>query len=216
MVAIENSAVFAVRQNRSLGFLIVLGTVGAALLVAAVAFILSGAETNGARSAAELVMRFSAFVFVIAWVAEPLARLLPFKAVKVLGDEQPALALAFMAVYAMFLGCVALPYFLTGVATPLPTMVFCAFSAGILGVMFLSRRDDFGRFMGRGKRAMQSLSWGFFWVVFTAGALERMVGPHRPDAYYGLIVDLLVAALLVRFADAFLHGHKSRMAEKVG
>jgi hypothetical protein len=35
--------------------------------------------------------------------------------------------------------------------------------------------------------------------------LDRMVGPHRPDGgIYGWLLLLLVIAIMVRFADAFM------------
>jgi len=43
----------------------------------------------------------------------------------------------------------------------------------------------------------------YFWLCYSAMALARISGPHRPDAYYGISLCLMIAALLVRYADTW-------------
>jgi hypothetical protein len=42
-----------------------------------------------------------------------------------------------------------------------------------------------------------------FWLGYAFTGLEHITGPHRPDAYYGFSLLLMIAALLLRFADHF-------------
>jgi hypothetical protein len=44
----------------------------------------------------------------------------------------------------------------------------------------------------------------YFWLCYALMALARISGPHRPDAYYGISLCLMVAALLLRYADHWL------------
>ena len=43
----------------------------------------------------------------------------------------------------------------------------------------------------------------FFWLTYALTGLARISGPHRPDAFYGFSLSLMVVALLLRFADRF-------------
>jgi hypothetical protein len=129
--------------------------------------------------------------------------------------EQAGQRLAFAAIYGVFLLCVTAPYFLSDAHMPLPTAAFSILSAGILAVMLLSAHEGTVRFFGPSAwRTMQGLAAGYFRLVFFLGNLDHMVGPHRPDRFYGFAVSVLLAALLIRFAAAFVERHNIRLAEK--
>jgi hypothetical protein len=42
-----------------------------------------------------------------------------------------------------------------------------------------------------------------FWLAYALTGLEHISGPHRPDGFYGVSILLMIAALLLRFADDF-------------
>ena len=47
----------------------------------------------------------------------------------------------------------------------------------------------------------------YFWLCYCLMALARISGPHRPDAFYGISLSLMIAALLLRYADRWLARH---------
>jgi len=194
---------------------IAFGGTGFALCLAAGAFLLRGGGMAGSGFAARVVLVAAAFTFVIAYVAKPLSRLFPSAATRVLGRERAGLTQAFAGIYAVFLACLALPNFLIGEITPLPTLAFAILSTFILAVMLFSTSTR--RILGsRAGRTMLGLANAYFWCVFAANDLDQMVGPHQAsgfDAFYRLSLILLLLALLVRFADAFVERRRVRMAE---
>jgi hypothetical protein len=210
---LDGTAASALAGRRTLTVAFV-GT-GLALLLAAGAFLLRGGGMIGSGSAARLVLAGASLAFIIAYVAMPLSRLFPSATTRALGRERAGLTQAFAGVYAVFLSCITLPYFLTGEAIPLPTLAFAVFSTLILAVMLFgtSTRRILGSPAGR---AMVGLSNAYFWCAFAASDLDHMVGPHQKgifDLFYHFSLILLVLALLVRFADAFMERRKVRMAE---
>jgi hypothetical protein len=217
MVAIDNAfGAFppaTVPRPRPLAF--ALCAIAAALALASVAFVIHGGDRNGARFAADMVMRFSSLAFVVFYVAGPLARLIPVRATAVLRQERLGLALAFVAIYGVFLACVAAQYFTIGAAMPLPAEAFCGLSAMILTALAISSYNN--TVVERPRvawRALESLGCGYFWLVFAVSNLDYVVGPHRPDRFHGFALCLLVLALLIRFADSFVQRHKFRLAEQ--
>ncbi len=218
MVAVESVAGYAApawQPHRRTSTLVASGCI-VAVSVALFAFLLRGGGMNGAHYAAELVQRIAALVFVVAFVAGPLARLYPTPLTTTLGREQRGLMLAFAAVYGVFMASLVAPYLLSGTPLPVATAALCAFSGFILAVLLACTYDVSGRFLGpQACRGLQTLAGGYFWLAFALGDLDRLAGPHRPDSYYGLALFLLIAALLVRFADSFVQRRKFQQAEKV-
>ena len=43
-----------------------------------------------------------------------------------------------------------------------------------------------------------------FWLTYALTGLAHLSGPHRPDAFYGVSLSLMIMALLLRFADRFV------------
>jgi hypothetical protein len=41
----------------------------------------------------------------------------------------------------------------------------------------------------------------YFWLCYSIMALARISGPHRPDAFYGISLSLMVVGLLARYAN---------------
>ena len=181
-----------------------------ALCLAAGAFIF-----HSGGYAARLVYAVASLAFVVAYVAKPLCRLIPSDATRALGRESVGLTQAFGGMYAVFLATILLPGFLTDDGFSLPTLAFAALSAVILGVMMFGTSTK--RILGsRAGRTMLGLSNAYFWCAFAASDLDHIVGPHRAsvfDVFYDISLCLLVLALLVRFADAFVERRRVRMAE---
>jgi hypothetical protein len=165
--------------------------------------------------AARLVFAVASLAFVIAYIAKPLCRLIPSDATRALGREGIGLTQAFCGMYAVFLACIVLPGVLTDDDFAVPTLAFATLSAVILAVMMFGTSTK--RILGsRAGRTMLGLSNAYFWCAFAASDLDHMVGPHRAsvfDVFYEISLGLLVLALFIRFADAFVERRRVRMAE---
>ncbi len=188
---------------------------GLALLLAIGGFIIRGGGVNGIRFGAGLVLVASSIAFVVAYIAQPLCRLVPTNATRALGRERAGLTNAFACMYAVFLASIVLPGGLAGEPLALPTLAFAIISTAILAVLVFgaSTRRVLGPSAGR---AVLGLASAYFWCAFAVNDLNHMVGPRRADwlePLYVLSLALLVLALLLRFADAFLERRKVRMAE---
>ena len=217
MVAIDSSmdVIPAARhETEHTGQIILFALLGSALLATA-SLVLNGAD--GWRVASDMVSRFSLLVFVAAMIVEPLARFFPTRTMRALGQERGSLVLAFAATAAASLACIVLPAELGGEALTVPAIAYCVLTGLILVVMLFSGHPATMRFLGAPAwRAMQRIATSYFWLVFTLSLIERLIGPHRPDSWPGFALMLLVAALLLRFADAFWANiRRPALAEKV-
>ena len=174
------------------------------LAVAMIAFGLHGADANAARFAATTVFRVSGIAFLLFYLAGPASRLIPSWATRTVARERTGLALAFAAMYVVFLLCALAPDYFAGTRLPLATLAFAVFSTMILAVIIAGERAGFADASWRlALRAMETVGVAYFWAVYAVDDLGHMSGPHRPDGFYAVSLSILVAALLVRFADSF-------------
>ena len=212
MAAIDTDVpVFApARQGGQRRTTLALSGAAIGLGVAVVSFLWHGGDGNAARFAAQMVFRASSVAFLVYYLAMPLARLVPTRATLTLGRRRNGLALAFVGMYVVFLGCTLTPDAMSGAHVPLATLFFCAFSGLILAVVVA------GAYAGRADaawrsawRAMETLGIGYFWLVFAIDALDHVVGPHRAGSdYYGISLLVFAMAILVRFADSFAQRYR--------
>ena len=206
MVAIENTPdtpahTAETAYTRPIVLFAMLGT---ALLVVA-SLVLAGASGSGWKVAADMVSRFALLLFVAAMTVEPLARLLPLAVVQAAGRERHSLILAFICATGASVACVAAPALILGESWPIPAAAYCFLTAIILVVMLFSAHPATIRFLGEPSwRALQRIAVAYFWIMFVLTDADRLIGPHRPDSWPGFALLLLTAALLLRFADAFV------------
>jgi hypothetical protein len=167
---------------------------------------LTGFDDAGIRRGSELAWRFASFVFVAASVAGPLARLVPF--FKRLNALRRQLIWSFCASYGVFLAALLLPNGLGGVThdDAIAGVVFFALFGGSAMVVmaYAASREAKARFGEKIRRALLCVAASFFWLTYALTGLEHISGPHRPDAYYGTSLSLMILALLLRFADRFV------------
>jgi hypothetical protein len=156
-----------------------------------------------------LVLFLSSLVFVLYYVAGPLCRLIPAPVTQVIGAEQFALAHGFVGTTAVFLFFALAPDWMVGARTSLPTLIYALITVAVVAVFLMSAGSRHGA-RSATLRSLQSLSSGYFWLAFAFTDINHMVGPHRPDGnYYGLSLALLVLALLIRFADAYVERRRT-------
>jgi hypothetical protein len=184
--------------------------VGAIALTAAVlvggGILARGFSENGFRLGSELAWRFTCFVFFAMLIAGPVARLAgPFlPSAHILEDISRKLIWGFCASYAVYLAAVLVP---NAVQLSAGATLFVLFGAGVTAVMAataapLTTRWTHAPLIGaRVRRTVLGIAAIYFWLCYALMALARISGPHRPDDFYGLSLCLMIAALLLRFAD---------------
>jgi hypothetical protein len=176
----------------------------AALAVALATFVMEGRDINAMRASAMMVFRASSAAFLLFYLAGPISRLIRTRPTVVLARERTGLALAFAAMYAVFLACLIAPDVLVGTRIPLANLTFAAFSSLILVVVLMGERAALAESSWRSAlRTMEVVGVAYFWAAYAVNDLDHLSGPHRPDGYYGASLTVLCVALLVRFADAF-------------
>lgn len=212
MVALDNSAFF----ERVPRFRLTLGPlVGGIALTAAVlvlgAILLRGFAENGFRLGSQLAWRFGSLVFFAALVAGPACRI----ATRFLPGLAPPDSLSrklvwgFCASYGVYLLSVFLP---NVIRLSAGATLMVAFGGGVALVMALAaaplkRLGDKAIIPEKIRRVLLGTATMYFWLCYSLMALARISGPHRPDAYYGISLCLMVVGLLARYADRWF-SHK--------
>jgi hypothetical protein len=176
-----------------------------AALIGLIAMAMHGFNDRGLRLASELDWRFASFVFFAAAIAGPVGRMLPLDIGKQLRALRRPLVWSFCASYAVFLAALLLPNTLGGVTHADLTAgmtVFSLFGGFIVAVMaFAAGREAVALLGAQAQRALLVVAGGFFWLTYALTGLAHLSGPHRPDAFYGISLCLMILALLLRFAD---------------
>jgi hypothetical protein len=215
MVALDNAALMGqpVRASR-LGFSLapLVGGIalGAAMIVMGAIFY-RGFTENGFRLGSQLAWRYTSFVFFAAMVAGPLCRIVArfvpaFTAPQSLGRK---LAWGFCASYAVYLLSVFVP---NVIALSAGATLMVLFGGGVALVMAaavapLKRLGGKPIISDKVRRVLLGSAAIYFWLCYCLMALARISGPHRPDAFYGISLCLMVVGLLARYADRWLAHH---------
>lgn len=164
-----------------------------------------GFNDAGVRLASEVAWRFASFVFFAAVVTGPLCRLVSAQRVSVLRRQ---IVWSFCASYAVFLAVMLLPNLMAGAthdASTLGMVMFSLFGGGAAAMMAYTVTPEAGQRLGeKSQRALLSVAASFFWLTYALTGLAHLSGPHRPDKFYGISLSLMLAALLLRFADRFI------------
>jgi hypothetical protein len=210
MVALDNSSLLGHARIPRLRFFLSPLAAGIALvafaLVAGTLF-LRGFSDNGFRVASQLAWRYASFVFFAVLAAGPACRITArfFCAFKAPADLSRRLVWGFCASYGLFLLLVFLPNVIDPSAGATLMVLFGGFVALIMALSAAPLAQD--RFiLEKARRALLVTAAGYFWLCYSIMALARLSGPHRPDAFYGASLILMVAGLLIRYADHWFSG----------
>ena len=164
-----------------------------------------GFGDQGLRLGSEFAWRFASFVFAAAVMAGPVCRLMPFDAFKHADGFKRQAIWSFCACYGVFLASMILPNTLGGVTHGDETLgmtLFALFGGGAACMMAYSASQSAVERVGeKPRRALLSVAASFFWLTYALTGLAHLSGPHRPDAFYGVSLSLMILALLLRFAD---------------
>jgi hypothetical protein len=182
------------------------GLAAAALVLGTMAS--HGFDDDGLRIGSELSWRFASFVFVAAVIAGPLCRLIPLELFRPVAARRRQLIWSFCVSYGVFLAAMVLPNTLGGVTHEDATAgmtLFSLFGGGAAAVMaYAAGRNAVARLGEKTRRALLYIAASFFWLTYALTGLAHLSGPHRPDAFYGVSLSLMILALLLRFADRFV------------
>jgi hypothetical protein len=220
MVALDNSALFGERHAR---FRITLAPlVGAIALVAAMlvigAILARGFAENGFRLGSQLAWRYVSFVFFAALVAGPALRV-SARFTQVVPSEglSRKLVWGFCASYGVYLLSVFLPNVIRPSAGATMMVLFGAGLALVMAAAIAPLKRLGGKpiVSDKVRRALLGGAAIYFWLSYCLMALARISGPHRPDAFYGISLCLMVTGLLVRYADRWFAHHDGPQAPVV-
>ncbi|MEP6831228.1 MAG: hypothetical protein ABI963_12875 [Rhizomicrobium sp.] len=168
-------------------------------------FAVRGFSENGLRLGSELAWRFTCFVFFAAIIAGPLARLIPSQTLHRICEQRRQLIWGFCASFGVYLASVLVPNLLAhrddltaGMTT------FVMFGAGLIVIIGYTASRQAADLLGEtARRTILVVGLSTFWLAYALTGLAYISGPHRPDAFYGFSLSLMIAALLLRFADRF-------------
>ena len=188
-----------------------LAMVSGALVIGAL--ISRGFSENGFRLGSQWAWRYACFVFFAALVGGPACRILA----RFHPDFTPPASLSrrlvwgFCASYGVYLLSVFVPHVIHPSAGAAMMVLFGGMVAVVmaLSVVPLAR---LGRrpVLEKARRAMLVTATGYFWLCYSIMALSRISGPHRPDAFYDISLNVMVIGLLIRFADRWFSDHPRR------
>jgi hypothetical protein len=177
-----------------------------ALAVFAAGLVLRGLGDNGVRLGTQLVWRFNSLLFFTGLVAGPLGRMIP--PLHGLADKGCALLQGFCAAMLVYVAAILVPNLLSvsdgvsGGGITAGMTFFVVFTATVTLVMAAAVNRSLCERVGRKAcRAMLGVATIYFWLCYSLIGLAHISGPHRPDSYYELSVILMLAALLLRFAE---------------
>ena len=172
------------------------------------AIVARGMAENGFRLGSQLAWRYTCLVFFAALTAGPVCRMVSrlgrgFSCPENLSRK---LVWGFCASYGVYLLSVFVPNVL---ALSAGATLMVAFGGAVTIVMALTvaplKRLGAAPLIGdRTRRAMLGTAAIYFWSCYALMALSRISGPHRPDDWYGFSLGLMVAALLLRYADRWI------------
>lgn len=208
MAALDHNAVFGSLRIRQLKLGV--APLVSAIALGAVALVLGaivayGFAENGFRLGSRLAWRYAFFVFFAALVAPAYCRLTNrfFRAFACPESLARRLIWGFCASYAVYLLSVFLPHVirLSGGATLM--VLFGGAVALGMAVTATSLKRLGGRpLIGeKTRRAILGTAIVYFWSCYSLMALARIYGPHRPDIFYNISLLLMMAALLLCYAD---------------
>ena len=195
------------RFRLHLGFLTG-GIAAGSLLSVLGAVVVRGVTDNGFRLASQLAWRYGCIIFFLALSGGPLCRIVArfFPRFSFADNLSRKLVWGFCVSYGIYLLSVFIPNVIDPSAG---ATLMVLFGGGVALVMAatvapLARLGRPALIPDKIRRVLLGVSTIYFWLCYSLMALARIYGPHRPDAYYGISLCLMVAGLLLRYADRWL------------
>lgn len=172
-----------------------------------------GTVTDASRMGGDISWCFASFVFATAVLVGPLGRLLPFEAVQRALLDRRCVIWGFTASFGIYLAAQVARNLLRGESAATGINEFLILGALVAATIAFTASRSAAPLLGdRLRRNILSAGLCFFWACYAVMGLAHLSGPHRPDGYYGLSLFVMVAVLLVRFADRLMLWLKSGSA----
>ena len=206
MVALDNSALFGHRKVPRMNLApepLVVGLAIVAIALVLGAIVARDFSENGFRLGSQLAWRYTSFLFFAVLVGEPACRLAAhlFSTFKVPDRLGRRLIWGFCASYGVYLLSVFLPNVIR-LSTGATLMVLFGGSVALgMALTAAPLRGFDGAHLEKVRRAVLATATAYFWLCYSIMALARISGPHRPDAFYGISLSLMVVGLLARYAN---------------
>jgi DMSO/TMAO reductase YedYZ heme-binding membrane subunit len=169
------------------------------ILVGAVLFG-SGTSVDAWRLAARLTARFSLFIFLIAFLAGPLARIFASDATRLLLRERRGIGLAFAGAHTVHLGTFLIYFARGGIVPPLFVVIPGVFGYFLLALMAATSNNWSVAKLG-------PTAWGrihrfgiyYLWLIFLLTYLSRAAKGPLALVDVGLL-SVLLGAFVLRLA----------------
>jgi hypothetical protein len=209
LVALDNHAF----SGPGRGLKLTLGPLVGAIAILAVLLVLGailarGFSENGFRLGSQLAWRYASFVFVAALTMGPLCRITAYFFPVFTPPESLSrkLVWGFCAAYGVYLLSVFIP---NVIHLSAGAMLMTVFGSTVVLMMAITaaplvRLGGPPILPDKVRKVLLGTSAIYFWLCYSLMALARISGPHRPDAFYGISLSLMIVALLLRYADRWL------------
>jgi hypothetical protein len=190
-------------QRGRMGSLPALGVIGG-LLATVIALLGWGVGVEGWRAAVRLTARWSLFVFLVLFLADPLARLSRSRPILWLKGNQRGLILAFAGAHFVHLGVVLTYFALGGTVPPWVVVMFGGLGYVVLAFLVGATNDRYVAILGaQNWQRLYVFVLYYEWLIFALTYVSRVA--KGPDAKVpGAVLAILAAAFIARLVTAVL------------
>jgi DMSO/TMAO reductase YedYZ heme-binding membrane subunit len=168
-------------------------------LLATVAALLGwGSGLPGWRTGVNFTARWSVFVFLLLFLADPLGRLSRARGLLWLKDNQKGLLFAFAGAHFFHLGVILAYFAKGGTIPPRPVVVLGSFGYLLLAFLVATSSDRSIEMIGALRwRLLHTFVLVYLWLIFALTYVARLA--KGPDVTVpGAVLAMLAAALIIR------------------
>ena len=183
--------------HRHSGLLLATGTWANALLLAA-SILAKGTGVEGWHRATQLTARFSACLFLSAFLARPLARILPSATAVAVLRERRGIGLGFTGAHTVHLAAILTYFAKGGIKPPIFVPILGGVGYLLIALMAITSNDRAVRTLGRNWKHLHSFGIYYIWLIFLLTYLGRLKGPTHPAPIYYVMSGVFVVSLAVR------------------
>lgn len=189
--------------RRHSGLLLVLGTIVGAMIIAS-SLLAEGTGVDGWHRATHLTARFSAFVFLTAFLARPLTRIVHSATMRTLMRERRGIGLGFAGAHTVHLAALLTYFAKGGIVPPIFVPILGGIGYVLIWAMAATSTDRAQRALGRNWKRLHTAGIYYVWTIFLLTYLGRLKAPHGAAPIYYAMSALFVTALAVRLSARLL------------